>query len=86
MTHLDISAARRELYDTVNRVAYGKESIVLRRHGKDIAVMVPVEYLPFLEEIENRLDLKAAEAAEAEAAAKGETPIRWEEARSTLDL
>ncbi len=86
MTHLDISTARRELFDTVNRVAYGKENIVLCRRGKDMAILVPIEYLPLLEEMEERLEVEAAEAAEVEAASKGETPIPWKEASTMLDL
>jgi hypothetical protein len=35
---------------------------------------------------EDLLDVKAAEAAEAEAGAKGETPIPWDEAREQLGL
>jgi predicted DNA-binding antitoxin AbrB/MazE fold protein len=38
------------------------------------------------EQAEDIADVKAAEAAEVEAAAKGETPIPWEEARQQLGL
>jgi hypothetical protein len=38
------------------------------------------------EQDEDELDVKAAEAAEAEAAANGETPIPWDEARQQLGL
>ena len=39
-----------------------------------------------LEREEDSSDVKAAEAAEAEAAAKGESAIPWEQARDQLGL
>ena len=37
MTHLSASAAREELAETVNRVAYGGERVVIERRGKAVA-------------------------------------------------
>ena len=45
-----------------------------------------IEAQDALGRLEGLADIKAAEAAEAEAAAKGETPISWEEARQQLGL
>ncbi|MFZ1935796.1 MAG: type II toxin-antitoxin system Phd/YefM family antitoxin [Thermoguttaceae bacterium] len=84
MTHLDASQACHEFTDTLERVAIGKERIVLQNQGQDVAVLVPIEDLSLLEQLEDRADVKAAEAAEA--AARGETPIPWEEARQQLGL
>ena len=86
MTHLDASQACHEFTDTLERVAIGKERIVLQNQGQDVAVLVPIEDLTLLEQLEDRADVKAAEAAEVEAAATGETPIPWEEARQQLGL
>jgi len=86
MTHLDASQACREFTDTLERVTFGKERIVLQSHGQDVAVLVPIEDLSLLERLEDIADARAAEAAEAEAIAKGETPIPWEEARQQLGL
>ena len=86
MTHLDTSQACHEFTNTLERVVVGKERIVLQNHGQDVAVLVTIEDLSLLEELEDRADVKAAEAAEAEAAAKGETPIPWDEARQQLGL
>jgi prevent-host-death family protein len=36
----------------VNRVAFGKERVLLKRRGKDLAVLVPVEDAKRLEELE----------------------------------
>jgi prevent-host-death family protein len=48
---IDTSLAGDGLSDTLNRVSYGKERIIIRRHGKEIAVLVPMEDLAFLEEL-----------------------------------
>jgi len=86
MTHLEASQACHEFTDTLERVSLGKERIVLQSQGQDVAVLVPIEDLSLLEQMEDLVDVKAAEAAESEAAAKGETPIPWEEARQQLGL
>ncbi len=86
MTYLDAGQARREFSDTLQRVSLGTERIVLRSQGHDVAVLVPLEDLSLLEREEDSSDVKAAEAAEAEAAAKGESAIPWEQARDQLGL
>ncbi len=48
---IDTSLAGDGLSDTLNQVSYGKERIVIRRHGKEIAALVPMEDLAFLEEL-----------------------------------
>ena len=86
MTHLDASQACHDFSDTLERVSLGKERIVLQSQGQDVAVLVPIEDLSLLEQLEDLADIKAAEAAEAEAAARGEATIPWEEARQQLGL
>ncbi len=86
MTHIEASRACRDFADTLERVSLGKEQIVLQSQGHDVAVLVPVEDLSLLERLEDMADVKAAETAEAEAVANGETPIPWEEARQNLGL
>ena len=73
---IDTSVARDSLSDTLNRVSYGKERIVIHRHGKELAALVPIEDLRFLEEMEDRMDLEEARAALAETEEKGTIP--WE--------
>jgi prevent-host-death family protein len=82
MTPLEVTEARQNLADTINRVAYGKERILLRRRGKDVAALVPVEDLALLVELEDRLDVEAARAA----LAKSEERIPYEQARRELGL
>ena len=86
MTHLDASQICQGFSDTLERVSLGKERIVLQSHGQDVAVLVPLEDLSLLERLEDLADVKAADAAETEAAARSETPIPWEEARQQLGL
>lgn len=71
MAHLPASKAREGFADTINRAAYGKERVVVRRRGKDIAAVVPIDDLHLLEELEDRIDLADARAALAETKKKG---------------
>lgn len=84
MTRIATGQARKDFASTLNRVAYGKERIVLRRRGKDVAALVPVDDLALLEALEDRMDLEDARAALAEAKARGTT--RWEKIKADLGL
>jgi len=81
---LESSVARDNFADTLNRVSYKKERVVIRRHGRDVAAVVPIEDLLFLEEIEDRLDLEEALASLKEA--EGEELIPWEKVKKDLGL
>ena len=71
MGDLSAGKARAGFADTINRVAYGKERVILRRRGKEIAAVVPIDDLRLLEELEDRIDLADARAALAETRKKG---------------
>ncbi|MEC4888933.1 MAG: type II toxin-antitoxin system Phd/YefM family antitoxin [Nitrospira sp.] len=75
MAHLPTSKAREGFSDTLNRVAFGKERVVLKRRGKEIAAVVPMDDLRLLEELEDRIDLVDARAALAETKKKGAKPL-----------
>jgi len=81
MTRMDASKARDEFSDALNRVAYKGERIVLRRRGKDVAVLVPVEDLKLLEEIEDRIDVEEAKKSLRE---KG--GFEWKKLKKELGL
>lgn len=81
---LESSVARDNFADTLNRVSYKKERVVIRRHGRDVAAVVPIEDLQFLEEIEDRQDLEEALTALKEA--DGEDLIPWEKVKKDLEL
>lgn len=76
------SKVRQQFAGALNRVAFSRDRILLERHGKLVAAMVPVEDLELLEELENRLDLEEARAALAEAKIKGTRP--WEKIKAVL--
>jgi len=60
---MEASKVRKDLSDTLNRVAYGGERIVLRRHGRNVAALVSMTDLKMIEEIEDRIDIREAKKA-----------------------
>ena len=76
--------ARSQFSDVVNRAAYGKETIILTRRGKEIAAVIPLEDLQVIEEREDRIDLAEARKAWKE---QGKEPlIPWATAKKRLGL
>ena len=57
--------------DAINRAAFGNERVVLRRRGRAVAAVVPIDDLRLLEALENRIDLVDARAALAQANKNG---------------
>ena len=51
------SSARSEFSEIINRAAYAGERVILHRHKKPVAAVVPIEDLETLERIEDRMDL-----------------------------
>jgi prevent-host-death family protein len=84
MTRVNASEARNDFATTLNRVAYGKNRVVLHRRGKDLAAIVPMEDLELLQKLEDRLDLEATRAALKEARRKGTIP--WAKIKKELGL
>ena len=82
MARLPASEARQHFADTINRVAYRGERIVLYRRGKDLVAVVPISDLAALEKIEDQLDVEAAKKALAESGER--TP--YEQVRRELGL
>jgi prevent-host-death family protein len=80
MTRLNVSKARDEFPDLVNRAAFGKERTIVSRRGKDLAAVVPIEDLRLLERLTqaemDRSDIEDARAALKEAREKGTIPLR----------
>ncbi len=66
MKRLRASEARQHFADTMNRVAYRGERIVLYRRGKDLVAVVPIADLAALEQLEDQSDIVAAKRALAE--------------------
>lgn len=63
MTRLATTNLRDNLADTLNRVAYQGERVILERRGKNVAALVSLEDLALLQQIEDRIDIEAAREA-----------------------
>jgi len=85
-THAAVTtaSARKNFSDLINRVAYGKDRIVLTRRNKPLAAVVPIEDIALIEEIEDREDLKAARAALRDIRRNGTVP--WTRIKKELGL
>ena len=79
-----VSEARDAFSDLVNRVAYGNERIVLVRHGKEVAALVPAADAELLEALEDELDLAAVREALADPA--NTAPVPLHDVRARLGL
>ena len=66
MTTVTTAEARKKLAEIVNKVAYGKEPVVLTRRGEEIAALIPMEELELLQLIEDRIDIEDAKKALSE--------------------
>ena len=71
MGELTTGDVRKNLAGAINRVAFGKERLVITRHGKRICAIVPMEDLTLMERIRDvakRQDVKLALAERSEGA------------------
>lgn len=66
VTEIGVTDARDQLGELVNRAAYSDERIVLTRHGRAVAALVPIAVLHELEDAEDAADLAAARMAATE--------------------
>jgi len=80
LARLNVSKAREEFPDVVNRAAYGKKNTIISRRGKDLAGVIPIEDLRLLERLAqeeiDRIDIADARAALKEAKEKGTISLR----------
>jgi prevent-host-death family protein len=75
-------AARQNFSELINRVAYGKDRVLLNRRSRPLVAVVPIEDIALLEAMEDRDDLKAARAALREIKRKGTIP--WSRMKKEL--
>lgn len=79
------SKTRDELSEIVKRVTRDRERVIVRRKGRKIAAVIPLEDLRLLErleeEAEDRRDVEAAKKA-----LKDPGTIPWEKLKSDLGL
>ena len=82
MVRLSASEFKQEMSETLNRVAYQGERVVIHRRGKDVAVLINTEEAALLEMLEDFSDLRAAK----EAMAEGGEPVSIEDVKKELGL
>jgi len=59
-TKISTADVRKNFSTIVNRVSFGKESIILTRRGEAIAALVGVDEFRLLQELEDRMDIADA--------------------------
>ena len=81
MVKLAATELRSHFSETISRVAYRGERIMLERNGKPVAGLVSPEDLHLLEAIRDGMDVKAVRQALKE---RGRTP--WAQVKKDLGL
>jgi len=81
MTQIAASELRDRMSDTLSRVEYKGERIVINRQGRGVAVLISIDDAALLEELEDRLDLE-----EAREALKETGSVPWETVKERLGL
>ncbi len=81
MARIAASEAREKFATILNEVAFGGERILLHRHGKDVAAVVPIADVELLEALEDKMDLETARKALTE---KGKS-LNWERLKKELE-
>ena len=76
--------ARDHFGDILGRAAHGKERVVISRHRKRVAAIVPIEDLELLEALEDERDL--AEIRARLATPTGEPAVTLEDAAARLGV
>ena len=71
MASITTVVARNDFSSVLNRASFGKERVILKRRGKAIAVVVPMEDLALLQSLEDKLDTAAVLASRKETRKKG---------------
>ncbi len=82
LSKISSADAERNFPGVIERVMSERDTIILTKKGRDIAALIPIEYLRLLREIEDRIDIEDAWRARNE---PGEN-IPWEKLREELDL
>ena len=63
MTVLSVTEARRAFADTINRVIYAGERIIIGKRGNKRVAIVPIEDLALIQRVEDEMDIKKARKA-----------------------
>ena len=63
MLERSASDARQNFSEIVNLVAYGGERVIIQRHGKELAAVIPIADVALLRDLESHVDLADARLA-----------------------
>src|SRR5258708_32675160 len=89
-TKMEATKVRRNFAEEMSKVAFGKQRLGIERNGKPLVAVVPMEELALLEEyveqLEDRLDVKAYREAKAEMKRTGEQPSPWQRVKHARGL
>ena len=75
MERISVTRFRDQMAFPLNRVAFGKERIVLQRQERDLVAVVPLEDLELLEALKDEGLIALADQAEAEARGRPVIPL-----------
>jgi len=68
MTTVDV---KEKFTEVLNHVAHQKQRVILTRRGKEIAALVPIEDLEFLNDVQDKHDVREAMDSLKEAKSEG---------------
>ena len=89
MVHIPVSEFKNEISETLNRVVYTGERVLLQRHGKDVAALVSMNELKLIEEIEqieDETDLKEALKILHKIKSGATGVVSWDKAKKELGV
>jgi len=75
---MSASVARERFADIVNRAEYRGERVIVRRHNRDVAAVIPIEDLELLQRVEDQMDIKDALKALKEPRGKTSKQVKAE--------
>lgn len=71
---------------TLDRVVRDRERVIVSRHGKKVAALVPLKDLAALEKLEDRLDAADLQSARKLWERGGRKTVPWEKLKAELGL
>jgi prevent-host-death family protein len=77
---LTASEARQNFSDILNRAAFGRERVIIHRGKKAVAAIIPIEDYHFLEQLEDRIDVREARKR------LNEPTVPWSKIKKDLGL
>ena len=86
MARITTGKAKHPLTAILNRVASERERVIVRRRGKDVAALVPLEDLAVLEEMEDRQDARDFRAAKRQWEREGKKTVSWDKLKAELGI